>query len=248
MNVQSARNVKEFVYVLASDGRDRPFRFHVPGHTGRHYEVSFERNDHLGAYCHRQDDDSGNACHGNSHAICYHVLASCLVAAESQGKVLSWCNGEADAERLARTGGEVFSVKSAQSGTSAWGVVRGEAKPEAIVVNELEQARARLESILTQTEGLSYTKTLRRGCIIMLDGLKGDGPLLKGQLEGFVNLAQEWPRFAEQIELVGVLLEDKAVELKPRLTIEQAYNELFDDHDSAIPAQHSRGRSKLFKT
>lgn len=115
-----------------------------------------------------------------------------------------------------------------------------------IIAAELAQAETMLKSVLIQTEGLSYTKTLSRGCYIMLDGLRGNGLLLRSQLEGFAAGTNVWPRFAERIKAISELLEDKTIELETRLTTERAYDELFD-HDSAIPVQHSRGRSKLLK-
>jgi hypothetical protein len=164
MNITSARNVSEFVHVLARDGEGRPTRFLVPGHKGRQYEVSFDRNGGLQAWCFRIDDESGDPCKGNAHCTCYHVLASCLVAAEKQGKELSWCESQADAERLARIEGKVFTVKSAQSGKVAYGVVRTPTDSRDKVLQDLSDKAADLVSRMTgESIRLTYRKLADAG-------------------------------------------------------------------------------------
>jgi len=276
MNIKSARNVKEFVHVLKMDGAGRPIknddagrptRFYVPGHEKRHYEVSFSRNKHLSAYCFRQDDDSGDACHGNSHAVCYHVRAACLVAAEVQGKELSWCNDQADAERLARVGGETFSVKSAQSGMSAWGVMR-ETKPDLATAistyermagslligqgnkSELELAAAGLsknELVKLAIEKASDKQQWYSGESLWL----AEDAFLSND-SGFVRLYQtypdeKYPKYPQSRSLAIVFWLDPKAGCWRRYTADRAMSELFDDHDSAIPVQRTRGRNKLFK-
>ena len=243
MNAQSARNAKEFVHILAKDNQSRPTRFHVPGHARRHYEVSLERNDHLGAYCFREDDDSGDACRGNSHAVCYHVLAACLIAAEAQGKELSWCESETDAERLARVGGKVFTVKSAQSGMSAWGVVR-EIEPEpklaAVGLSKNKLIKLAIEKASDKKQWHSSELLwLAEDAFLANDG-------------GFVRLYRtypdpKYPKYPQSKSLAIVFWLDPKEGCWKRYTAGRAMEELFDDHDSAIPVQHSRGRSKLFK-
>ena len=122
MNKQSARNVREFVAVVGRDDEDRPSVLRTPGHNGKVYEVTLTRSRCVSATCVRID---GTACKGSSHAVCYHVQAACEVAAEDAGLKLSWCDSQADAERLARIEGKTFCVESAQSGKRAWGVVKG---------------------------------------------------------------------------------------------------------------------------
>jgi len=125
MNITSARNVSEFVHVLARDSEGRPIQFLVPGHEGRQYKVTLKRNGGLRAECQQVGSIMHfTACKGNSHCVCYHVLAACIVSASEQGKELRWCLHKSDAERLNRIGGKVFTVKSAQSGKVAYGVVR----------------------------------------------------------------------------------------------------------------------------
>jgi len=125
MNIASARNVREFVYVLARDCEGRPSQFLVPGHEGRQYKITLKRNGKLRAECQQVGSIMHfTACKGNQRCVCYHVLAACIVSASEQSKELSWCESQADAERLARIEGKVFTVKSAQSGKVAYGVVK----------------------------------------------------------------------------------------------------------------------------
>ena len=122
MNTKSAKNVREFVAITERDSEDRPSVLRTPGHNGNVYEVTLTRNGCVSVTCKQV---SGTACLGNSYSVCYHVLAACEVAAEDAGLQLSWCNSQADAQRLARIEGHTFCVESAQSGKRAWGVVRG---------------------------------------------------------------------------------------------------------------------------
>lgn len=123
MNIQSARNVAEFVHVLDDYDQGRPTRLLVPGHEGKQYVVTLGRNGALVAKCHRATWTdarrspelvrfSGDACQGNTKSVCYHVLAACIVSAQAQGKELAWCDSKADAERRARIDGKVFQVES----------------------------------------------------------------------------------------------------------------------------------------
>lgn len=247
MNVQSARNAKEFVQVLKSDSEGRPQMFLVPGHRGRRYRIVLERNSGLQAFCYRGKGTLGNepedhTCDGNSHAVCYHVLAACLVAAEVQGKTLSWCDSQADAKRLARVGGKVFTVKSAQSGTSAWGVVRG-GEPELAAAG-----LSRDKLIELAVEKASDKSQWYSGEVVQL----AEDAYLAND-DGFVRLYQtytdpRYPKYPQSKSLAIVFWLDPRESCWKRYTADRAMTELFDDHDSAIPVQYSRGRSKLFKT
>ena len=101
VNIQSARNVSEFVHVLARDDQNRPTRLLVPGHKGKQYVVTLNRNGGLKATCKRKFLGSGeyytSYCQGNQHGVCYHALAACITTASEQGKQLSWCETEQDA-------------------------------------------------------------------------------------------------------------------------------------------------------
>ena len=145
MNTESARNVKEFVTIASRDAEGRPIVLRIPGHGGKSYEVTLTRNGGVSATCMQLNGIRQVACQGNSHSVCYHVLAACEVAANDAGLELSWCNSQADAERLARIEGKTFCVESAQSGKRAWGVVRGEQVEQVEIDITLANARRYVE-------------------------------------------------------------------------------------------------------
>lgn len=245
MNVQSARNAREFVQVLKSDDEGRPYLFLVPGHQGRRYQVELERNGGLRAHCRCMTGaPPGQYCKGNFYTVCYHILAACLVAAEAQGKELSWCDSEANAERLARTGGEVFTIRSAQSGRSAWGIVRsGEVEPK-LAIAGLSKGKL----IGLAVEEASDKRQWSSGELLWL----AEDAYLAND-DGFVRLYRtytdpRYPKCPQSKSLAIVFWLDPRESCWKRYTADRAMSELFDDHDSAIPVQHSRGRGKLFKT
>lgn len=246
MNTQSARNVKEFVHVLERDGQGRPTRLLVPGHEGKLYEVDLERNGKLEADCH-QVGESGTVfyahCKGAQHNICYHILAACMVAAEEQGKEVHWRDSETTSRLSARLlEGEQFSVKSAQSGKVAWGVVLG---------GEPELAEAGLSKGLLINLALNETGDKTQWCVGETVWLANDA-FLKND-DGVVRLyridrSQKYPQ-PEMLAVVYHLdLQGGTWRPQAQLTPAQAETELFDDRDSALPIQRERGRSKLFKT
>lgn len=268
MNIQSARKVAEFVQVLKSDDEDRPYLFLVPGHQGRRYQVELERNGGLRAHCRCMTSaPPGQYCKGNFHTVCYHIGAACLVAAETQGKVLSWCDNEDDAERLARVGGEVFAVRSAQSGTSAWGVVR-ETKPDlATAISTYERMAGSLigqgnkSGLELAAAGLSKNELVKLAIEKASDKQQwysGESLWLAEDAflsndSGFVRLYQtypdeKYPKYPQFRSLAIVFWLDPKAGCWKRYTADRAMDELFGDHESAIPVQRTRGREKLFKT
>lgn len=251
VNIQSARNVAEFVHVLARDSEGRPTLFNVPGHEGRQYKIELKRNGGLQATC-RQFDRRGyyqTVCKGNQHCVCYHVLASCTVAASEQGKELSWCESQQDAERLSNIEGKVFTVKSSQSGKLAYGVVR----------NGLPTWEDTLKELVTITPtGLDKTGLIELA-IIRTENKEqwysgesvwlAPDAFLKNE-DGFVRLYrvtdQKYPR-SERLAVIFWLDPGNVEAGWQRYTAQQAHDELFDK-DDALLTQHTRGRDKLFKT
>ena len=240
MNIQSARNVVEFVQVLKTDSEGRPYLFLVPGHQGRRYQVELERNGGLRATC-KDITKKGQSCDGNLHAVCYHVLASCLIAAEVQGKELSWCESETDAERLARVGGETFSVASAQSGKSAWGVMRGGESDlkTAIATYERMADLLKQQPVELATVGLSKDELTR----LAIDKTAGKQQWFSGETlwlaedaylandSGFVRLyriTNPGARYPESKSLAIVFWLDPREGCWKRYTAHTAMSELFD--------------------
>ena len=125
MNKSSARNVKEFCDIRARDDEGRPTIVFVPGHEGREYFVFIHRNGYLRARCNEPGPWGNWGCEGSRKHFCYHMLAALEFAAEDQGKSISWCESEQDAERLARIEGTVFCAQHANhADVKVWGVVR----------------------------------------------------------------------------------------------------------------------------
>lgn len=70
---------------------------------------------------------------------------------------------------------------------------------------------------------------------------------------GFVRLYRTYtdpayPKYPQSKSLAIVFWLDPKEGRWKRYTADKATDELFDDRDSAIPVQYSRGRNKLFKT
>lgn len=246
MNTQSARNVKEFVHVLSRDDQGRPTRLLVPGHEGRRYQVSLSRNGGLVAHCEQLGyrDHSPMLpvaiCEGSLHNICYHILAACMAAAEEQSKEIRWSLfDEADTKRAAAIlDDQVFSVKSAQSGKVAWGIVLGgEPEPELAEAGLSKDALIALALRTTADKAQWFT-----GEVVHLTDdafLKNDGDIVR-------LYRTKKPRALAVI----YRLDFQANCWKPQaqLTPAQAKTELYDGRDSALPVQRERGRNKLFKT
>ena len=265
MNIVSARNASEFVHVLDRDSKDRPTRLLVPGHEGRQYEVILERNSILEAECHTPTSHidgftvksaaSGElfvVCKGNQHSICYHVLAAAIHTASEQGKELSWCETEQDAKRLARLAGKVFTVKSAQSGKLAYGVVKD-------VEPELAKMEVELTNGILPAAGLSKSELTRlaveetgdkeqwysgESVWVAEDAyLKNDGY--------YVYLCRTDGAKYSQSKSLAIIwyLDISNIEAGwQRYTSKQARDELFD-RDSALPVERTQvNKNKLFKT
>jgi len=95
----------------------------VPGSKGKQYRVKIRRNGSLSAQCWLEA--SGADCLGNINGtVCYHGMAVCEKLAASVDKSIVWTASKDDAKRLARIGGQVFKVKSHQSGSAMWGVCK----------------------------------------------------------------------------------------------------------------------------
>jgi len=118
MNKELARAAAPFVQRLRKKDA-----WLVQGREGRRYQV--ERQS-LSYSCNlvKEPGKILRPCYGNLYSICYHVGACVLSGAAEKGNEVSFCNSEADAERVSRFGGQVFEVKSSQSGKSMHIVVR----------------------------------------------------------------------------------------------------------------------------
>jgi len=123
MNTSDARAVVGFVGI-EKVANGVAVALSVPGHDGRRYEVSLDRDGHLSYWC---------ACKGATHSICYHGLAAATKAAAEKGYVLTWARDESGARRLANLGGKVISLTSKKSKVRAWGVLKDKVSPVQIV-------------------------------------------------------------------------------------------------------------------
>jgi len=99
----------------------------VPGSEGRRYEVRRLANSNA-FECHRLVGSNPTGfgrqpCLGNTYSVCYHVLAAVYSAASERKSKVAFCESQEDARRLARLGGKVYRVRSAQSGKSVWAVL-----------------------------------------------------------------------------------------------------------------------------
>lgn len=127
--VEKAKAAALFAAIVRSDTKGRPVVVIAPGSEAKSYSVEIMRNGHIETRCTQAHPSRGAACKGNSgKTVCYHSIAALIVAAEWMNKRVSFCAIEGDARKLARTGGEVFSVKSAQVvspfDSTLWMVVR----------------------------------------------------------------------------------------------------------------------------
>lgn len=118
--VAKAKATTQFIGVVG-DGKYTTYT--VPGSGGKQYRVKIRRNGSLSVQCWLEA--GGADCAGNINGtVCYHGMAVCEKLAASVDKTIAWCASKADAERLARLGGDVFKVKSHQSGSVMWGVCK----------------------------------------------------------------------------------------------------------------------------
>jgi hypothetical protein len=125
MNTKSARNASEFVYILSRDKNGKARTAIVPGHEGKRYHVILRRAAGcISGECHVYTEHGiGDACKGNTHGLCYHVLAAMIYSSEQCGS-LAVCASESDAKRRAHLGGDAVRLQSCQSNKIAWGVFR----------------------------------------------------------------------------------------------------------------------------
>jgi len=258
MNITSARNVSEFVHVLAKDSEGRPTHLLVPGHEGRKYSVTLKRNGGLSAHCFQIVSSTSASCKGSSHCICYHVLAACIVSASEQGKELSWCESQADAERLSNIEGKVFTVRSSQSGEMAYGVVRelndgGKVEldltsdgSEMAFIGPSGLLKFELVELAIKQAGDKRQWYSGESMWIAEDAyLKNDGYRVR------LYRSDKSGKYPKVTRLATIFwLDPGNVELGwQRYTeAQQAFDELYPDRDSALPVQRTRGRNKLFKT
>lgn len=239
MNTKSATNAREFVHVLSRDDKGRPTRLLVPGHEGRLYKVDLERNGKLEATC-RQVGESGTVfyadCKGAQRNICYHILAACMVAAEEQGKEVRWCVDERHAKQLTELWyNQSFSVKSAQSGKTAWGVTRSDKTGQV----ETGMSKNALIALALRTTGDKMQWFTGETVWLADDAfLKNDGDIVR------LYRAKK-PRALAVVYRLN--FRANCWEPQAQLTPAQAETELFE-RDSAIPVQYERGRGKLLKT
>lgn len=77
----------------------RPITFEIPGHNGKRYVVSMQRNEAAGAIF--LSCENGTPCPGNSkHTICYHCFSALIIATNLANKQIFFCETEQDAETL----------------------------------------------------------------------------------------------------------------------------------------------------
>jgi len=117
MNKELARAAAPFVHRLGKNS------WLVQGREGRRYLVQRQG---LAYRCNLVKNPKKilRPCYGSTFSICYHVGAAILKGAAEKGNEVSFCNSKEDAERLSRFGGQVFEIKSSQSGKSMHVVVR----------------------------------------------------------------------------------------------------------------------------
>lgn len=122
--VQLARYAVHFAKVAQRNSNGQASKVLVPGSEMKRYETILRRNGCIECECNLETGSGYNRCNGNSVSICYHSICALIVAAETRGKVVSFCEFEDDARRLAHTGGDAYQVKSSQSQKSLWMVVK----------------------------------------------------------------------------------------------------------------------------
>ena len=97
----------------------------VPGSDGKRYLVT--RRKKTNEYrCVLECGGYGQQpCKGNSNgAVCYHVIQAIISAALEAKREVSFCESQADAERLSRLGGTLYKVSSGQGRGKVWIVVQ----------------------------------------------------------------------------------------------------------------------------
>lgn len=104
-----AERIQEWVHPTALNVEGRLARALVPGHEGRQYATALDRQP--GRVLVRCCEKAGEPCKGNTHALCYHGLATVLYAIRLQGLEPTPFDTEAEAQAA---GGTVVRVASAQ--------------------------------------------------------------------------------------------------------------------------------------
>ena len=104
-----AERVQEWVHPVALTKTGKIARCLVPGHGGRQYTVSLEREaGTIRVQCVQANDQT--PCKGNHHSLCYHALGSVLYAIRTQGLTAQVYGTREEAEG----GGAVIRVASSQ--------------------------------------------------------------------------------------------------------------------------------------
>lgn len=86
----------------------------VPGSEGKRYQVILRRNGKVSSECRLDTGVGYKGCRGNHSAVCYHSLAVMMAAAAEQGLKISFCDSQADADKLTRISGKTTVVYSHQ--------------------------------------------------------------------------------------------------------------------------------------
>ena len=124
---RKARAATLFAKVLMHDKQERIIKVLLPGSEGKQYEVILRRNGHLSGECNlRIGLLDMKPCEGNQHAVCYHVLAAVLIAAEAGEAQVSFCQTQADADALSHIGRKVYQVRSWNCDAVLWLSVKGQ--------------------------------------------------------------------------------------------------------------------------
>lgn len=110
---------------------DRTYNNHiksviVPGHDGKQYLVIFTfQAGEIAMECHTKTGVGLIPCKGGNVAVCYHMMAAIVRAAEESKKSVSFCQTQDVAERLAKLGGKVFKLVSRKNPeNNLWAVIK----------------------------------------------------------------------------------------------------------------------------
>lgn len=126
-----ARAAAMFAKVTERDSDQRAKVILVPGSECKIYQVILRRNGNLSTECNCQTSGGNVACKGNTaHTVCYHSMAALIIAANGNGSEVSFCDNQADADRLSHLGLTVTRITSWQGSGIIWIAVR---KPAPIV-------------------------------------------------------------------------------------------------------------------
>lgn len=120
-----ARACATFAKIVERDAQGRVKVALVPGSECKIYQVIIRRNGHISVECNCQTSLGNVPCKGNGGpTICYHSMAALLVASESAGAEVSFCDNEADARKLENLGRTVTRITSHQGNGVIWLAVR----------------------------------------------------------------------------------------------------------------------------